>query len=95
MIYGPWAIIIGHCIANFCTFDLTPPMPDNTFSDQYTCELAGRLIDDIGTQETVWPIKVRHGCYNWVDKIVKEQSEKERKRPKAPKPAPPILQKSM
>lgn len=90
MLYGPWAIIIGHCIANFCTFDITPKQFENTtFSDQYTCEMAGKLIDDIGTQTTVWPIKIRHECYNWVEIVVKEELERERKRPKAPKPAPP------
>ena len=89
MIYGVWAIVIGHCIGNFCTFDLTPKLPNNTFTSKYTCEMAGQLIDDIGTQETVWPIKVRHECFDLSELIAEQQAEKERKRPKAPKPAPP------
>ena len=89
MIYGPWAIIIGHCIAGICYFDLTPIGPNGTFTDQYTCEIAGKLIDDIGTSRTIWPVKIGHQCFNWIDELVKKELEEERKRPKAPKPAPP------
>ena len=76
MIYGPWAIVIGHCIAGLCYFNSsTPAQFDNTFADQFTCEMTGKLIDDIGTNRAVGPVKIEHYCYNWVDQLNKKQQK--------------------
>lgn len=91
MIYGPWAIVIGHCIAGLCYFDSAAPAPfNNTFSDEFTCEITGKLIDDIGTNRAMGPIEIKHYCYNWVEDLAKEELERQRKRAKASQPVKSI-----
>ena len=76
MIYGPWALVIGHCIAGLCYFDnSTPANFNHTFADEFTCEITGKLIDDIGTTRTVGPIEIKHYCYNWTDELAKKHKK--------------------
>lgn len=91
MIYGPWAIVIGHCIAGLCYFDSAAPAPfNNTFSDEFTCEITGKLIDDIGTNRAMGPIEIKHYCYNWVEDLAKDELERQRKRTKGSQPVKSI-----
>ena len=76
MIYGPWAIVIGHCVAGLCYFNnSTPANFNHTFADEFTCEITGKLLDDIGTNRTAGPVKVEHYCYNWVEESTKKQKK--------------------
>ena len=76
MIYGPWAIVIGHCIAGLCYFDSASPAGFNhTFADEFTCEITGKLIDDIATNRAAEPIEIKHYCYNWADELAKKQKK--------------------
>ena len=74
--YGVWAIAIGHCIGSVCWFNTSVPANfESTFSDQFTCEITGKLIDDIGTNRAVAPVRIEHYCFNWVE----EQAKKKKK----------------